>query len=155
MPRTKIDSPSESEVFDVCNEALGKGTEKKLQTNVMGDIRALEAGCLRIRASKLLSNDQRKAAVEQSPTDKCSNSLFASTPNKLTPFTNQQYHVIAAPLSLLKNLTDFKRLPPELPDDDALPCSPSRRPTRTSKAGSGRAHFCAASRRVSDLISAG
>ena len=78
----------------------------------MDDIRALEAEGLRIRASKLLPNDQRKLAFEQSRTDKCSNSLFASTPNKLTPFTNKQFHAAVqnatgAPLSLLKNLTDF------------------------------------------------
>jgi hypothetical protein len=46
------------------------------------------------------------------PHGKCSNSLFASTPNKLTPFTNKQFqaavqNTIGAPLSLLKNLTDF------------------------------------------------
>ena len=78
----------------------------------MDDIRAHEAEGLRIRASKLLPNDQRKLAFEQSRTDKCSNSLFSSTPNKLTPFTNKQFHAavqnaIGAPISLLKNLTDF------------------------------------------------
>ena len=78
----------------------------------MDDIRAHEAEGLRLRASKLLPNDQRKLAFEQSRTDKCSNSLFSSTPNKLTPFTNKQFHAaaqnaIGAPLSILKNLTDF------------------------------------------------
>jgi len=108
----KSTSPPESKVFDVRNEALGKGIKKKLQTHIMDDIRALEAKGLRIRASKLLPNDQRKLAFEQSHSDKCSNSLFISTPSKLTPFTNSQFHaavqnVLGAPLSLLKNLTDF------------------------------------------------
>ena len=108
----KSTSPPESKVFDVRNEAFGKGIKKKLQTHIMDDIRALEAEGLRIRASKLLPNDQRKLAFEQSHSDKCSNSLFISTPSKLTPFTNSQFHaavqnVLGAPLSLLKNLTDF------------------------------------------------
>ena len=40
---SKIDSPPESKVFDVCDEAFGKGIKKKLQTHIMDDIRALEA----------------------------------------------------------------------------------------------------------------
>jgi len=105
-------SPPESKVFDTTIEAFGKGIKKKLQAQIMDEIRALRAEGLRIRASKLLANDQRRLAFEQSHTDKCSNSLFTSTPNKLTPFTNIQFHTavqnaIGAPLSLLKNLTDF------------------------------------------------
>ena len=75
----KSDNPPESKVFDVCDEGFGKGIKKKIQTHIMDDIRALEAESLRIRASKLLPNDQRKLAFEQSRTDNFSNSLFAST----------------------------------------------------------------------------
>jgi len=105
-------SPPESKLFDARDEAFGQGIKKKLQTQIMGDIRAHEAEGLRIRASKLLPNDQRKLAFEQSRTDKCSNTLFTSTPNKNTPFTNTQFHtavqnVTGAPLSLLKDLTDL------------------------------------------------
>ena len=110
--QTKATAHQKAKFSTSATEGFGKGIKKKLQTHIMDDIRALEAESLRIRASKLLPNDQRKLAFEQSRTDKCSNSLFASTPNKLTPFTNKQFqaavqNTIGAPLSLLKNLTDF------------------------------------------------
>ena len=102
---------TENKVFDAPAEAFGHNI-KKLQRRLLDEIRSHQAEGLRHRASNLPPNDQRKLAFEQSRTDKCSNSLFASTPSKLTPLTNAQFvvsvqNVLGAPLSILNNLTDF------------------------------------------------
>ena len=104
-------SPPESELFDKPNAAFGAG-HKKLQRDLFKEICALEAKAQLRRAGNLLRNDQRKLAFEQSHSDKCSNSLFSSTPSKLTPLTSCQFiaavqNVLGTPLSLLRHLTDF------------------------------------------------
>ena len=104
-------SPPESELFDKPHAAFGAG-HKKLQRDLFKEICALEAKAQKRRAGNLLRDDQRKLAFEQSNSDKCSNSLFSSTPSKLIPLTSSQFitavqNVLGAPLSLLRHRTDF------------------------------------------------
>jgi hypothetical protein len=63
----------------------------KLQRTLFDEIRKFDAKGLLLRAYRLQADDQRKLAFEQSCTDKFSNTLFSSMPNKEIKLRNAEF----------------------------------------------------------------
>ena len=103
--------PDSKGIFDKPNNCFGHGVDK-LHRRMFDTIRALEAKALLRRARRLMPNDPRKLAFEQSRVDKFSNTLFAGTPDSLTPLTTPEFrsavqNKAGAPQSALAALVGF------------------------------------------------
>jgi len=103
--------PDSKGIFDKPNNCFGHGVDK-LHRKMFDAIRALEAKALLRRAGRLMPNDPRKLAFEQSRSDRFSDNLFASTPDPLTPLTTPEFrsavqNKAGAPQSALAALVGF------------------------------------------------
>jgi hypothetical protein len=99
-----------SDAFDAPTEGFGYGLSK-LQRTLFDEIRKFDAEGLLLRASRLQADDQRKLAFEQSRTDKFSNTLFSSMPNKEIKMRNAEFttavqNKLGVPLSRLKHIVN-------------------------------------------------
>ena len=103
--------PDSKGIFDKPNIRFGHGVDK-LHRKMFDEIRALEAKALLRRARRLMPNDPRKIAFEQSRVDKFSNTLFVGTPDSLTPLTTAEFrsavqNKAGAPQSALAALVGY------------------------------------------------
>ena len=103
--------PDSKGIFDKPNIRFGHGVDK-LHRKMFDEIRSLEAKALLRRARRLMPNDPRKLAFEQSRVDKFSNTLFGGTPDPLTPLTTAEFrsavqNKAGAPQSTLAALVGY------------------------------------------------
>ena len=82
--------PDSNGIFDKPNNCFGHGVDK-LHRKIFDAIRALEAKALLLRAKRLMPDDPRRLAYEQSRSDKFSNSLCGGTPDPRTPLSTPEF----------------------------------------------------------------